>query len=101
MTGVQTCALPISLSPDKQYRLSAWIKTEGVEDMAFVRIKLKYADGETKYFGATEAYGTEGWKLYKVTFSPKDKGAIDYLGCELVGKGIAWFDDISIEEMGK
>ena len=93
--------LGITLSPDKQYRLSAWIKTKGVEDMAFVRIKLKYTDGETKYFGATEAYGTEGWKLYKVTFSPGNKGIVDYLACELVGKGVAWFDDISIEELGK
>ncbi len=87
----------ITLKPDYTYKLSAWIKTKDIENSAFVRIKVKYSSDEAVYFGTEEAYGTSDWKLAEVTFSPREETAVEYLGVQLVGKGIAWIDDIKLE----
>ncbi|MBU4377346.1 MAG: carbohydrate binding domain-containing protein, partial [Candidatus Omnitrophica bacterium] len=92
--------LKFSLKPGYQYKLSAWVKTENVENFAFVRIKVKNASDESKYFSTTEEYGTEDWRLVEATFTPMEENKIDYLALELVGKGMAWFDDIRLEVMG-
>ncbi|MCQ9208776.1 MAG: carbohydrate binding domain-containing protein, partial [Omnitrophica bacterium] len=86
-----------TLKPGYQYKLSAWIKTKGVEDMAFVRIKVKYKGGDAVYFGTPALYGTEEWKQVEVDFSPREENTVEYLAAQLVGKGIAWFDDINLE----
>jgi hypothetical protein len=87
----------VTLKPGYTYKLSAWIKTKGVEDSAFVRIKANYQSGEAVYFGTEGAYGTEDWKLVEVTFSPREENKVEYLGAQLVGKGTAWIDDIKLE----
>lgn len=89
----------IDLKPGYKYKLSIWIKTQNVEDSAFVRIKTKYKNGEDAYFGTPGAYGTADWKLYEVEFSPREENTVQYLGAQLVGSGTAWFDDIQLEVM--
>jgi len=86
-----------SLTPDYQYKLSAWIKTKDLEDFAFVRIKVKYESGDAAYFRTESIYGTEDWKLVKIEFTPNEENKVVYLGAQLVGRGTAWFDDISLE----
>ncbi len=86
-----------TLKPAYQYKLSAWIKTKDVENSAFVRIKAKYKSGEATYFETPGAYGTGDWKFVEVTFSPREENTVEYLCAQLVGKGVAWFDDIRLE----
>ncbi len=85
------------LKPDHEYRLAAWIKVKDVENTAFVRIKLKYKSGDSAYFGTEGLYGTDDWKQVEVKFSPREENTLEYLGAQLVGKGTAWFDDITLE----
>ncbi len=85
------------LKPGYQYKLSAWIKTKAVENSAFVRIKATYKSGEAAYFETEGAYGTKDWQLTSAEFSPREENVVDYLGCQLVGKGTTWFDDIKLE----
>lgn len=86
----------ITLKSGYTYKLSAWIKTKDVENNAFVRIKAKYQNGEDVYFETENAYGTNDWKLFETTISPREDTNIEYLGAQLVGKGTAWFDDLSL-----
>ncbi|MFH1996493.1 MAG: O-antigen ligase family protein [Candidatus Omnitrophota bacterium] len=88
-----------SLTKDKKYMLSGWIKTDNVEDSAFVRIKVKYEDGKEDYFATDSLGGTRGWEFVSKKFTPKNSCKIEYLACQLVGKGTVWFDDIAIEEI--
>ena len=90
-----------SLSPDKRYRLSGWIKTEDVENDAFIRIKVKYEDGKTGYFSTSTLNETGNWEMVSKEFQPRARNEIVYLACQLVGKGIVWFDDLSLEVMEK
>ncbi|MFC1599365.1 carbohydrate binding domain-containing protein [Candidatus Omnitrophota bacterium] len=85
------------LKPGYQYKLSAWIKTQNVEDSAFVRIKVTSQSGGDDYFGTEGVYGTEKWKYVEVEFSPREENSVQYLAAQLVGKGTAWFDDIRLE----
>lgn len=94
--GVQS-KLQFVLKPEYQYRLSCWVKVKNVEDSAFVRIKVKYKNGEAGYFGTEGVYGTENWKLVEVKFSPREENTVEYLGAQLVGRGVAWFDDVMLE----
>ncbi|MFC1590526.1 carbohydrate binding domain-containing protein [Candidatus Omnitrophota bacterium] len=87
---------PFALLPGYVYTLSAWIKTEGVEDNAFVRIKTKYRDGEVAYFGTPGVYGNQDWKYVETLFAPSQENETEYLGAQLVGKGTAWIDDIQL-----
>jgi len=85
------------LKPDYQYKLSARIKTKNVEDSAFVRIKVKYKTGEAGYFETPGVYGDKEWEIAEVIFTPRDDNEVEYIGAELVGKGLAWFDNITLE----
>mgnify|MGYP000395087605 CR=1 FL=1 len=94
--GVQG-APGITLKPGYQYRLSAWVKTKGVENFAFVRFKVKYESGDEAYFGTEGLYGDNDWKQVEVIFSPREENKVEYLAAQLVGKGIAWFDDLKLD----
>ncbi|MFA5090330.1 MAG: carbohydrate binding domain-containing protein [Candidatus Omnitrophota bacterium] len=87
----------LALKPDFQYKLSVWIKTKDVENSAFARIKVKYNNGNLAYFATEDVYGTTDWKLVETKFSPNEDSIAEYLGVQLVGRGIAWFDDITLE----
>lgn len=89
------------LKPGFQYKLSGWIKTQNVEDGAFLRIKVKYKGGKTDYFQTKSLYGSGDWRYVKTEFSPWDENTVEYLDAQLVGRGIAWFDDISIQEISR
>jgi len=93
--------LNIVLEPGKQYRLSGWIKDKDVEDSAFIRIKVKYDDGSGDYFQTNSLDGTGDWEKVTKEFRPARANSIEYLACQLVGAGEAWFDDISIEELAR
>lgn len=85
------------LKPGFRYKLSAWIKTKDVESSAFMRIKIKYKSGDTADFNTESVFGTSDWKLSEIGFTPREENTVEYLAAELVGRGVAWFDDILLE----
>ncbi|MCX5699822.1 MAG: carbohydrate binding domain-containing protein [Candidatus Omnitrophica bacterium] len=88
-----------TLKPGYQYKLSVWVKAKDVENSAFLRIKVTYKSGGDEYFGTEEVFGTKDWQKISVDFSPREENTVGYLGAQLVGKGTAWFDDVTLELM--
>jgi hypothetical protein len=96
--GVQALGA-IMFDPDKEYLLKGWIKTANVSDAAFLRVKVKYDNGQEEYFETGPVSATSDWTQAQKVFRLKGKGTADYLACQLVGSGTAWFDDVSLEEI--
>ena len=87
------------IKPNLKYKLSAWIKTEKVENFAQVRVKVTRDDGTSANYEAGGAYGTTDWTYYETTFSASGEVKVDYLLAQMVGLGQAWFDDIQLQVM--
>jgi agarase len=97
-TGVAVQNPDIELKSGRTYVLQGWIKTKDVEGSAFLRIKVKYADGGSEYAQTDDLGGTGDWEKVSKVFELKQDARIEYLTAQMVGKGTAWFDDISLEE---
>ncbi len=89
----------IPIDSGKRYVIKAWIMTSDVPDRALIKMKVKYQNGETVYVETDPVSGTTDWTQVFQVFQFKEPGSIEYFTCQLVGKGTAWFDDISIEEI--
>ncbi|HPB68086.1 MAG TPA: hypothetical protein PKU74_04165, partial [Candidatus Omnitrophota bacterium] len=96
--GVQDISA-IVFDPAKDYLFKGWIKTVNASDTAFLRIKVKYESGQEEYFETDPVSATSDWTQVQKVFQLKEKGNADYLACQLVGSGTAWFDDVSLEEV--
>ncbi len=83
-----------------KYRLSGWIKTKGVERFA----RLELASFEYSYTNlidlsaSSNVAGTKGWTRVEAVL---DSGEEVYLMpfLRLYGPGVAWFDDVKLEEV--
>ncbi len=81
----------VTLKPNTEYKLSAWIKTQGFKGKASLNDHIGRA--ETKTIGRTQ-----DWTEVDVTFNSKDrpKASINLLH---VGKGDTYFDDVKLCEL--
>jgi putative membrane-bound dehydrogenase-like protein len=89
---------PLQLEAGKQYRLSAWIQTEGIQGAYGAMLNIHELQKQAK----TEPIsGTSEWKESAISFTVPRSGTFT-LNCLLGGwgksKGTAWFDDISLTE---
>ena len=88
---------PIQLEAGKQYRLSAWIKTEGIQGAYGAQLNIHELQklAKTEHISGT----SEGWKESAITFTAPRSGTFT-LNCLLGGwgrsKGKAWFDDLAL-----
>lgn len=88
----------------RPYKLSAWIKTEGVEK--FVQVQLAFVDEMGGFIqelralpSSTPLKGTNEWSLSELEVrSPDTARAVD-IRCLITGKGKAWFDDMELFEI--
>ena len=92
----------ISVEPKKTYKISVIIKTENVENGAGANIAAYDCNGTSSgIFGTTEKW-TEH-TVYLTTV--KDQSSIDLSlglgGFGIMSKGVAYFDDISIEKVSE
>ena len=62
MTGVQTCALPISIEPETYYQVSLRLKTEGPKVILFVKA---YRDLEVEGYEGVTTHRQEVFKHQK------------------------------------
>jgi putative membrane-bound dehydrogenase-like protein len=86
-----SCFADVSLKPNTEYKLSAWIKTQGFRGKASLNDHIGRA--ETKSLSRTQ-----DWTEVEVSFNSKDrkKASINLLH---VGKGDTYFDDVKLCEL--
>jgi RNA polymerase sigma factor (sigma-70 family) len=96
--GMITPALPYR---GKRVRLSAWLKTEAVAQMASVQMEVLGGASGTEQavvpIGVPAMHGTSGWtRCQAVADVPADASVIT-LGGALWGPGKVWMDDFRLE----
>ena len=91
--------ITIPVEGEKIYRISCWIKTEGVEGICGVRVNEKDENGKVlvNHGIIPKIKGTNDWKKYSYCIKTKKQSRFAFIWLELEGKGIAYFDDFSIE----
>ena len=52
-----------------------------------------------EYYETGSLETTDDWQHVQKEFLVPEDANVEYLACQLVGKGTAWFDDISLEEI--
>ncbi len=88
----------IPVKPSTEYRLSGWIKTQGVRG-AMGALMNVHGMGQT----VTQAIkGDQDWTEVEVTFNSGNRDSIQ-VNCLFGGWGVstgtAWFDDLSLQEL--
>lgn len=91
----------IKLQPQRQYRVSFWLKSEGLSP-ADPEVKVLKADGNGALsFQTVHVEKTQDWKHYDITFnSMGSSNANIYLGSWYGKDGKMWWDDLNVEEIG-
>jgi hypothetical protein len=91
----------IKLQPYRQYHVSVWIKTEGMQP-ADPEIKLLKTKGEGGIsFQTFRTAHTQDWKRVDIVFNSMDNSDGNlYLGSWNGKDGKVWWDDLVIEEIG-
>ena len=105
----------MSVKQFRTYEASIWIKTEAVSPTAGIRMAV-YGFNADKQTGERPLYSdyttsplidksispTQNWTQYKVVFNSLDKDTIslDFGFTSTSGTGKAWFDDLSVKEIG-
>ncbi|MBM3493671.1 MAG: hypothetical protein FJX72_05020, partial [Armatimonadetes bacterium] len=99
-TWISTRQSGIRLSPGARYRVTAWVKAEGVKGMAGWYIHIGNAANtmmDAPMLSAGE--GTFAWKSVTLEFTAPPGADRASLGTVLRGTGVAWFDDVSLERL--
>lgn len=94
------CGAVCNVKPHTRYRLSGWIKTKGVERFA----RLELASYEYTYVNIIDlavSGGVSGTRDWTPVEAVLDSGEEEYLMpiMRLYGPGVAWFDDLMLEEL--
>jgi len=92
----------VDVRPGTTYRLSGWIRTEGIEGVgrAFGALMNVHAMPQPTVTPAVT--GTEDWRLVECTFDsgPRERLSVN---CLLGGwgraRGVAWWDDVALVEV--
>jgi alpha-N-arabinofuranosidase len=92
----------VAVEPFSRYRLSGWIKTEGVTAANARGALINVHDLQS---AATPAVtGTQDWTSVQVEFDTEDQDTLQ-VNCLLGGWGLAsgkaWFDDIALVKVGQ
>ncbi len=86
-------------SHGKRVRLSADIKTEGVEQEAglYLRVVDPMETRSSKERYQTTFQGTQGWTHYEVQADVPERSIFILFGISLTGKGQVWFTNVQLE----
>ena len=91
----------IKLQPRRQYRVSVWVKTEG---LAGPTPEVKVLTSDSQYGIGYQTFhtdATQDWTHYDLGFNSLDNTAANlYLGSWYGKNGKIWWDDLRIEEIG-
>jgi hypothetical protein len=93
----------VDVKPNKTYRLSGWVRTEGVrivQSGGQVGANLAVEGG---FEHSNSVIGTSGWTLLELTFNSGNRSSVQvgprlgHHGSTVIGK--AWFDDLRLVEV--
>ncbi len=92
---------PLKLQPHRQYRISFWVKTEGLNGPT-PEVKVLAADtGNGISYQTFHTERTQDWKHYDLVFNSLSSAAANlYLGSWYGKEGKIWWDDVSVDEIG-
>jgi len=96
-----TATVPVE--PFARYRLSGWIKTDGVKPAEGARGALLNLH-DLQSVATLAVTGTADWARVETEFDTEDQSRVQ-VNCLLGGWGLAtgkaWFDDLSLEKIGQ
>ena len=100
--GVARVAQEIHVTPNRCYRVSAWVKTEDVDPAGLFSIKSFTPDGrDLSPFEPPAPSPTSGWRQVTTSFNSWYADRIELtFGVFEVVKGKVWVDDVEVEEVG-
>lgn len=88
----------------KRMRLSAFLKTQDVQESAYLEVNIPYlyADDAANFRQKPGLQGSTDWKSYSVEFIVNDTMATAEIefSVYLIGPGRVWIDDVSLEFVG-
>ena len=93
----------VAVRPHACYRLSAWVKTEGLTDIGAFRLLAIGARerGRSLTFHEGGIDPTQDWRHVEVVFNSLDYDAVSvYAGLWGGGRGTLWLDELTLEELG-
>lgn len=92
---------PLKLQPHRQYRISFWLKAQGLTP-ADPEVKVLLPDASRPIsFQTFHTEPDQDWKQYDLVFNSLDEtGALLYLGSWYGKDGKVWWDDLTVEEIG-
>jgi hypothetical protein len=94
-------AQPLRLQPHRQYRISVWVKSDGLAP-ADAEVKVLTADSQRSVsFQTFKTQRTQDWTHHDLIFNSLEHGdAMLYLGSWSGRDGKLWWDDVQVEEIG-
>jgi len=100
--GMARVAQEIHVTPNRCYRVSAWVKTEDVEPASLFSIKSFTPDGrDLSPFEPPAPSPTSGWRKVTTAFNSWYADRIELTFGVFEGvKGKVWVDDVEVEEVG-
>jgi len=93
---------PLPGTKGKSYRLSAWVKTEGLRDGgAYLQVTGWRETSPRRFTSVTKPRlaGDHNWTRLQIEFGPMDGGMSIKLCAD--GTGTAWFDDVELAELAR
>jgi hypothetical protein len=102
MAGTARVAQEIRVTPNRCYRVSAWVKTEDAEPASLFSIKSFTPDGlDLSPFEPPAPSPTSGWRKVTTSFNSWYADRIELTFGVFEGvKGKVWVDDVEVEEVG-
>ncbi|MBS1726558.1 MAG: hypothetical protein JST51_07535 [Armatimonadetes bacterium] len=91
----------LALRPWQQYRITFWLKTDGVKNAGDIRCFVMGVGGRVLDFMDVGAKPTEDWTQHTIVFNSQDfSKATLYVGIWGGSEGRFWVDDIDVQEAG-
>ena len=91
----------IEVHPQRCYRLSCWVKTEGLEPEGSFRIQVLTSDGRNLAPWQPKVSSTNNWRKIVMGFNSLGYEKVKvYVGVWGGKSGRFWVDDLEIEEVG-
>ena len=90
----------LKLKPWSQYRMTAWIKTQGVPNAADMKA-MPLAGGLALNHMNLGVKPTQNWTRHQITFNTLDRPELKfYLGIWSGKAGTIWIDDLDLRQVG-
>jgi hypothetical protein len=95
-------AQTVTVSPHRQYHITAWLKTSAFDRPGNVRIQaLAPTTGLPLCSYELGVQGTQDWTRYDVVFNSAGQSSVNvYFGVWGGNTGTLWWDDCQVEEVG-